>query len=90
MSMTELSVGDLADLPEPSLAPVAQQQEAVRRILALALVALFMAVVVAVLWSVLTGRAVWDDVSDPVTYVLGVVTGLVGPVLGFYYGQRES
>lgn len=96
--MTESSVEDpdevesveVSSSTPPQLRPIAHRQETARAWIAGGLILLLAALVMSTFIAVIFTDVAWVEVSDPVTYLLGLLVGLVGTVVGFYFGAKSD
>lgn len=70
--------------------PIQYRQETTRAWIAGGLLALLAVLIIATFWSILFGKAEWSNIKDPVSYLLTLLVGLVGTVVGFYFGARSD
>ncbi|HEX2240154.1 MAG TPA: hypothetical protein VHJ82_03285, partial [Actinomycetota bacterium] len=88
----EASESDSA-APEPKLGRTYDprpEREHVRGRLAAMLSVLLATMALAPFMVVVTGWATWAEVEGPVTLGFGPIVGLVGTVLGFYFGSQRT
>ncbi len=78
-------VTDLGELSTPA----ADKREDVRAKLASRFSHLFMFVVVALLASAIFGGEQWTRVQEYSQIIVGAVTGVVGTIIGFYFGSQR-
>lgn len=77
------------DTKEPAREPVDQQREDVRAHLAKILAYLFLAIVIALFASSIFGGQQWSRVQEFSQIAFGVVAGVVGTIIGFYFGSQR-
>lgn len=70
--------------------PIEHRQETTRAWIAAGLLLLLGVLIVATFVAVLFTNTAWDDVKDAVAYLLGLLVGLVGTVVGFYFGTKSG
>ncbi len=75
--------------PEPAQQRIAKKREDVRGLLAATLTGLFVAMVIAIFVSAVTGGDQWGRVQEFVQITFGTVAGLVGSAVGFYFGSQR-
>jgi hypothetical protein len=77
-------------VPDPEPQPIAKKREDIRALLAGVLTVLFGFVITTILVSAVCGGEQWDRVQEFAQITFGTVAGLMGSVIGFYFGsQRE-
>lgn len=69
---------------------IEEKQEDIRTWLAGLLAGLFVALVIAVFVSAVVGGEQWERVQDFVLIAFGTVAGIVGSIVGFYFGSQRS
>jgi hypothetical protein len=83
-----------ADIEVPQASPntydPSKARELMRGAVALASIALFAFVVIALCWDVLFSRRDWKDVEGIATSVMPVVVSVVGTTTGFYFGTKSG
>jgi uncharacterized membrane protein YsdA (DUF1294 family) len=67
-----------------------QERDYVRMFVTIALLALFGFIVVWVAVKSSAPHDVWKQTEDMLTIVLPALTGLIGSVLGFYFGSQKN
>jgi hypothetical protein len=83
-------VVEVSSSAPPRLRPIEHRQETARAWIAGGLLVLLGLLVTGTFVAVLFTDVEWADVSDPVTYLLGLLVGLVGTVVGFYFGSKSD
>lgn len=68
---------------------IQHRQETARSWIAFGLLALLAVLMLATFWAVLFRGVEWDNVKDPITFLIGLLIGLVGTVVGFYFGAKS-
>jgi hypothetical protein len=79
---------DVSDLGELRT-PAAEKREDVRAKLATRFSYLFIFVVIALLVSAVVGGEQWARVQEYSQIIVGAVTGVVGAIIGFYFGSQR-
>ena len=80
---------DVTDLGELRTPAVAKKREDIRALLAGSLTTLFIVVVVALFVSAVFGGSQWARVQEFSQIAFGVVGGIVGTLVGFYFGSQR-
>jgi hypothetical protein len=70
--------------------PIEHRQETARVWIAGGLLALLGIMMLATFLGIMIFGVSWDSIRDPVTYLVGVLVGLVGTVVGFYFGAKSG
>ena len=73
----------------PAEEPVDKRREDVRAKLANRMSYLFMSVVIALFASAIFGGEQWTRVQEFSQIAFGVVAGVVGTIIGFYFGSQR-
>lgn len=79
------AVSDLGEVRTPA----AEKREDVRAKLATRFSYLFIFVVIALLVSAVFGGEQWARVQEYSQIIVGAVTGVVGAIIGFYFGSQR-
>jgi hypothetical protein len=83
------SFEDVTDLGELRTPEVEKKREDIRALLAGSLTTLFIVVVIALFMSAVFGGSQWARVQEFSQIAFGVVGGIVGTIVGFYFGSQR-
>ncbi|MCC5867055.1 MAG: hypothetical protein JJU27_00975 [Gammaproteobacteria bacterium] len=88
ISVETFDVGSYA--PAQVRPSIQDRQETARLWIAAGLLLLLAILMLATFWALLFGNRDWESLRDPVTNLLGLLVGLVGTVVGFYFGAKSK